>query len=70
MVTETKFKTWINKFGGADRLAVKLNMSSFAVRHWLYRHGSPRIAVIRELVKLSKGELTADDIIEATQKKQ
>lgn len=66
MGNKEKFRNWIEKQGGSDRVAVALDVTSFAVRHWRDRKGYPKIETIRKIVKLSKGELTLSDVIDGT----
>lgn len=56
------FNQWVEKFGGARALAPKLNVTDHAVRVWLRGEGSPQAETINEIIRLSKGELTFEQI--------
>ena len=57
-----KLQKWVKEYG-VEKLALKLGVSSFAVRYWTSRKGIPRVPIMRALVKLSKGVLTIEDVI-------
>lgn len=57
------FQKWVRDFGGPDRLAVALGVSSWAVRVWLTRKGYPKVDNMREMIRLSKKQLTYEIII-------
>lgn len=61
----TRFSKWVEEFGGPVKLAYTLGVSDFAVRHWLNGLGTPKVTNIQELIKLSKGKLTFEDIVAA-----
>lgn len=60
------FQDWVADYGGPEKLALELRVTSFAVRHWLKRKGSPKLATIRKLAALSKGALTFESIARDT----
>lgn len=57
-----QFNAWVEEFGGARPLAEKLNVTDHAVRVWLRGEGSPHAETIAEIIKLSKGVLTFEQI--------
>ena len=56
-----KFKAWVTLFG-AKELADKLNVTTTIIQFWLRRQGVPRPATAAKIIKLSKRQLTWDDI--------
>jgi DNA-binding phage protein len=54
---------WVERYGGPDKLAVELGVSSLTVRFWLKRRGYPQVDTMRRVVELSGGHLSYDDII-------
>ncbi len=60
------FQEWVVDFGGSKKVAEKLKVSVDSIKHWKARKGSPKVGTIVELVKLSKGALTYESIIEST----
>lgn len=59
------FQEWLD-FYGAERLAKTLKVSPRVVNHWRLGDGWPRIRIILEIVKLSRGKLTVESVIEST----
>lgn len=59
------FKKWVYDFGIAE-LAIALGCSPRVVYRWIYGQGWPRIKQILKIVELSKGRLTIEDILKAT----
>jgi hypothetical protein len=59
---QLKLKKFVDEMGGCTKLAARLDLGEQAVRVWLRGHGAPRAKEISEMIKLSKGELTFDDI--------
>ncbi len=59
------FAEWIDR-EGVDRLAKRLKINRFTVLHWRAGRHHPRVDQMRVLKKLSKGQLSYDDIIEST----
>lgn len=60
------FQSWIEDYGGVPKLAKRLKVTPHAVRTWIKREGYPKVETMRELVKLGKGKLTFETIIEST----
>lgn len=56
------FNAWVKSFGGARALAPKLGVTDHAVRVWMRGEGSPEAKAINEIIKLSKGLLTFEQI--------
>lgn len=65
-----KLNEFIKEYGGATKLAAKLNMGEQAVRVWMRGDGSPSAKVIDEIIKISKGKLTFDDIFKCSTRNQ
>lgn len=63
---EEKFKQWVKSYGGPERLAADLGLTSWAVRNWLQRKSYPQIETMKRIVKLSKGKLEIADVITGT----
>lgn len=64
-----QLKYWIADFGGAKKLALKMDVTPHAVRHWIRRKVVPRPKRIKLLVTLSRGKLTPASILNDTMKK-
>lgn len=65
------FNAWVKDSGGADTVAEKLGVTGFAVRVWMRGEGSPLAKNIGEIIKLSKGKLTFEQIVkESTRSKK
>lgn len=63
--------TWVEAFGGPKALAEKLDVTDHAVRVWLRGEGSPQAEKINEIIRLSKGELSFQQIYrESTRSKK
>lgn len=60
------FQRWVAAYGGAEKVASRLGVHIGTVQCWLYRQGWPKVAKIVQLIELSKGELTFEDIIAST----
>ena len=61
-----KFKKWIELQGGPKALARKLGTESPTVYAWLRGAASPKALTMQKIVKMSRGALSYDDIIDAT----
>lgn len=59
---------WVKQYGGAEKLAVKLEITPHAVRNWMRGDDVPRPKHLVQLVKLSKGKLSFESILTATMK--
>ncbi len=62
------FQAWVEAYGNYE-LAAKLKISPRTVNHWVNCDAYPKVDTMRELVKLSKGELTYEIIIDSCQPK-
>lgn len=60
------FHKWIKSQGGPTPVAQKLGITSACVRYWLRRDATPRLRVMKKIVKLSKGQVTLDTIVRET----
>lgn len=65
-----KFLKWIELQGGPNGVAKLLGITNACVRAWMRGQTSPKVVVLQRLVKLSKGALTYDDVINATKYKR
>lgn len=65
-----KLTKWIQDYGGATVLAAKLGLGEQAVRVWMRGQGAPRAKEIHEMIRLSKGELTFNDIYKESTRNQ
>lgn len=63
---ETALSKWVEKFGGKQKLAATLKVTPFAVRTWMVGRNTPTAEKINELIKLSKGKLSFQQIYEST----
>lgn len=64
---KTFFRKWVDEYGGIEKLAFHLNVTSDAVRYWCDRKGPPKFANALEIIRLSKGIFSSyEDIVEAT----
>lgn len=63
-----KFQNWLATYG-QEKLATRLNVSPHTVHFWRFKRGWPRVDYIVEIVRLSKGVLTFDDIVKSTMPK-
>lgn len=65
------FNLWVEGFGGPKALAEKLDVTDHAVRVWLRGDGSPHAEKINDIIRLSKGDLTFEQIYkESTRSKK
>lgn len=65
------FNAWVKSIGGARVLASKLDVTDHAVRVWLRGEGSPHADKINDIIRLSKGVLTFEQIFkESTRSKK
>lgn len=62
---DCSFQNWVSYYG-TERLANKLGITVAAVNYWKYRRGWPKVAFIIEILKLSKGKLTFESIVNST----
>lgn len=61
-----KFQAWLKLYGGADKLAKTLGVSRATAFAWQKQENWPRVKYILDIIGLSKGQLTAEDIILGT----
>lgn len=57
---------WIKTNGGTRAIAKKLNLTQTIMYKWFNHEGWPKVETILELRRLSKGELTFDNILKST----
>lgn len=60
-----KMRGWIQNFGELQ-LALALGVTAGAVNHWLTSRSRPDVKRIHEIIRLSDGALTFDDIYTPT----
>ena len=59
-------QAWIKEKGGSAAVGRLLGLDAPRVRTWVRRGATPRPLIMQRLVKLSKGVLTLDEIINST----
>ena len=62
MAKKSVFLLWIDEVG-ASKLAQKLGIHPSCVTHWKQGKHRPRVHHMKEIVRLSKGALTYEDIM-------
>ena len=62
------FATWIHANGGVKGVSRKLNLDVPRVQTWVDKKACPRPLIMQKLVRMSKGKLSYDDIINWTAK--
>ncbi len=60
------FDQWVRDYGGPAKLSRDLGTHYTAVFSWLRRSAVPSLPVAVKLIDLSKGKLTAHEILEGT----
>lgn len=63
---ESPFHRWVAAYGGVDKLAKELGVTSQVVKYWLRRRGWPKVKNILDIVRLSGGKLTFEDVVNGT----
>lgn len=63
------FIKWIETQGGPRVVARKLGYESPAVHAWIKGVSSPKALAMQKIVRMSKGKVSYDDIINATKKR-
>lgn len=58
------FRAWVSEVG-IPEVAKQLGKSQHGVRHWLSRRAYPQVETMRLVVKLSRGKVSLDSIVEA-----
>lgn len=61
-----KFFNFVMQNGGLSEFGRKIGQSPQSVYAWLYTNVAPRPIVMQQIVKMSRGKLTYDDIINET----
>jgi hypothetical protein len=62
----SKFERWVLAYGGSLAVSKAVGVHHITVATWIGRRGRPNIETTSKLLKLAKGELTIDDVIEGT----
>lgn len=65
-----KFEEWVFKQGGIRDLARKLQITPMTIVHWFNKDCFPSALTLQKLVKMSKGKLTYDSIIDSIKKRK
>lgn len=63
-----KFRDWITSQGGVVAVAHSLKIGRHTVYAWLDGRASPKALMMQKIVRLSKGAVSYDDIINETKK--
>lgn len=63
---QLKIRKWVDEFGGIKKLALELDVGEHQVRKWLRGEATPRPALLKQIIRLSKGELTFEVIYKET----
>jgi len=63
---QLKLKEWVEAFGGIPELAKALKVTDHSVRVWLRGEATPRSKTLKEIIRLSKGELNFEVIYKET----
>lgn len=61
-----RFFQWIEDQGGVNVLAEKLGVAHSTVSSWVNKKTTPKAIVMQKIVKMAKGVVTYDDIINET----
>lgn len=64
-----RFEKWITDSGGPRAVARMLRTESPTIYGWLRGAATPRAKTMQQIVRLSKGQVSFDDIINETSKK-
>lgn len=59
----SRLRVWVKDYGGAEKVAIDLGVTSYAVRWWLNRRGYPKVETLLKIRELSKNKLSLEDII-------
>jgi len=60
------FRQWVLDYGGPDVVAKQMGKTRQAVQHWMSGFSHPRAKDLPRLIKLSKGKLTLEDILNSS----
>jgi len=58
-----KFRAWVSEKGGPAVVGRLMGKSRTAVEHWVRGHSHPKTKDLPKLIKLSRGALTLEDIL-------
>lgn len=64
MALENRFRAWVYRNGGPIGVGKLLGVTDHAVRTWLRGESSPRTLILREIVRLSRGQVVYSDVLE------
>lgn len=60
------FQSWVRGQGGESAVAEKLGVTRAAVHKWCARQGWPGVASIRAILRLARGKLSFEEILDST----
>jgi DNA-binding XRE family transcriptional regulator len=58
-----KLKSWVEKNGGARKIARRIGVSPHTIYNWFQGSNAPRMIYAQRLIKISKGKLSANDFL-------
>lgn len=64
-----KFMRWVETNGGRAATARKLGIAPMRVQHWVAGENGPQALLMQRIVKMTRGRVSYDDIINATHKR-
>ncbi len=64
-----KFKAWVYKFGGTEKLSRAIPVHQNSVQNWIAGRARPNLDAVLGILRLAKGELSLKDIDEGTKLK-
>lgn len=59
-------REWVEKVGGLDKAGKLLGVHPETIKGWYYQKSTPLPLVMREIVRISRGAVTFDQIIAET----
>lgn len=61
------FQLWVRAQGGEHAVAKRIGVSPGTLHNWMARQRWPGTEYIREILRLAKGALTFEDILDSTE---
>lgn len=61
-----RFKAWVYKFGGTEKLSKALNVHQNSVQNWIARRSRPNLDAVLGILRLAKGEISLKEIDQGT----
>jgi DNA-binding transcriptional regulator YdaS (Cro superfamily) len=65
----TRFRTWVYKYGGTEKLSKALAVHQNSVQNWIAGRSRPNLDAVLGILRLSVGEISLKDIDEGTKPK-